>query len=291
MSCFHSSILSSYCSERRNEGTWGRPEEAGILPKTPSLADQVSYTRISLHLQLIYAFSICSSLLHFAIFLSRSKAIRVYLDCKSKSSPGRKIWSVIVFVLNQLKMEFPDLGRHCSEESCYQLDFLPFECDGCKKVFCLEHRTYKAHSCANENHKDVRVLICTVCKKSVRAVFGESSEVTMKKHSQSSSCDPSSVVRKPKCPVRGCKELLTFSNKYSCDSCRKVVCLRHRFPSEHACGIKTKEPARTAAASNFLTAFVARITGTDCGIESSRMGSLSISDKKIEKEKTPTIRP
>lgn len=120
-------------NEGRNEG-WGRAEEAGILPKTPSLADQASYTRISLHLQSIYPFSICSSLLQFAIFLNRSKAVRLYLDRKSESSPGRKVWSVIVSALNQLKMEFPDLGRHCSEESCYQLDFLPFKCDGCKKV-------------------------------------------------------------------------------------------------------------------------------------------------------------
>lgn len=194
-------------------------------------------------------------------------------------------------------MEFPDLGRHCSEETCHQLDFLPFKCDGCRKMFCLEHRTYKAHSCPNESHKDVSVLICPVCAKSVKKVFGESSEVTMKKHSQGSSCDPSNfakVMKKPKCPVRGCRELLTFSNKYSCNSCQKSVCLRHRFPADHACGIaavKTKEPARTTAASKFLMALAGRGSGTDCGTESSRMGSLSISDKKLEQEKTPTIRP
>lgn len=165
-----------------------------------------------------------------------------------------------------------------------------------QQVFCLEHRTYKAHSCPNENHKDVSVLICSVCAKSVKTVFGESNEVTMKKHSQSG-CDPSNyakVMKKPKCPVRGCRELLTFSNKYSCNSCRKTVCLRHRFPTDHACGVavaKSKEPARTAAASSFLASFAARVSGTDCGTESSRMASLSISDKKIEREKTPTVRP
>lgn len=30
--------------------------------------------------------------------------------------------------------EFPDLGKHCSLDNCSQLDFLPFTCDGCKKV-------------------------------------------------------------------------------------------------------------------------------------------------------------
>lgn len=29
---------------------------------------------------------------------------------------------------------FPELGQHCNEETCRQLDFLPFKCDGCKKV-------------------------------------------------------------------------------------------------------------------------------------------------------------
>lgn len=31
---------------------------------------------------------------------------------------------------------FPDLGDHCQHPDCHQLDFLPFHCDGCKKVFC-----------------------------------------------------------------------------------------------------------------------------------------------------------
>ncbi|EMS59687.1 Zinc finger AN1 domain-containing stress-associated protein 17 [Triticum urartu] len=38
---------------------------------------------------------------------------------------------------------FPDLGAHCDKEDCNQLDFLPFDCDGCGKVFCAEHRTIR----------------------------------------------------------------------------------------------------------------------------------------------------
>ncbi|PIK47571.1 putative AN1-type zinc finger protein 2B-like isoform X1 [Apostichopus japonicus] len=33
-------------------------------------------------------------------------------------------------------MEFPDLGQHCSNSSCKQLDFLPMKCDACSKIFC-----------------------------------------------------------------------------------------------------------------------------------------------------------
>ena len=29
---------------------------------------------------------------------------------------------------------FPDLGQHCQHSDCNQLDFLPFNCDGCQKV-------------------------------------------------------------------------------------------------------------------------------------------------------------
>ncbi|EDK37914.2 hypothetical protein PGUG_02012 [Meyerozyma guilliermondii ATCC 6260] len=38
-----------------------------------------------------------------------------------------------------------DIGEHCAY--CRQLDFLPFACDGCKKVFCASHRTQLQHHC------------------------------------------------------------------------------------------------------------------------------------------------
>nr|XP_023510860.1 AN1-type zinc finger protein 2A isoform X3 [Equus caballus] len=44
-------------------------------------------------------------------------------------------------------MEFPDLGKHCSEKTCNQLDFLPLKCDACKQDFCKDHFTYTAHKC------------------------------------------------------------------------------------------------------------------------------------------------
>lgn len=41
--------------------------------------------------------------------------------------------------------EFYNLGAHCYK--CKTKDFLPFKCDLCNHVFCLEHRTYEAHNC------------------------------------------------------------------------------------------------------------------------------------------------
>ncbi|XP_054429449.1 AN1-type zinc finger protein 2A isoform X2 [Pteronotus mesoamericanus] len=44
-------------------------------------------------------------------------------------------------------MEFPDLGKHCSEKACKQLDFLPLKCDMCEQDFCKDHFAYGAHKC------------------------------------------------------------------------------------------------------------------------------------------------
>ena len=35
------------------------------------------------------------------------------------------------------------------------VDFLPFKCDACAQVFCLDHRSHTAHSCTNAGFNDV----------------------------------------------------------------------------------------------------------------------------------------
>eukprot|EP01018_Ginkgo_biloba_P022681 Gb_30953 [translate_table: standard] len=128
---------------------------------------------------------------------------------------------------------FPDLGKHCMEESCRTLDFLPLKCNGCNKVFCAEHRSEKDHDCPNVDMND------------------------RQKHSQSGQCDPDNRLKKrPKCCVRRCKEILTFSNTNVCKSCVGKTCLKHRFPSDHACGGQTHavRETRNDAGLKFLRA-------------------------------------
>lgn len=140
--------------------------------------------------------------------------------------------------------EFPDLGKHCSVQDCNQLDFLPFTCDVCRQVFCLEHRSYSKHHCPNATEKDVTVLVCPLCAKAVRLVPNEDPNLTWDQHVRTS-CDPSNyakVQKKPRCPVRGCRENLTFSNKMVCKDCKQEVCLKHRFGPDHNC----KGPAKTS---------------------------------------------
>eukprot|EP00897_Mesotaenium_endlicherianum_P001190 jgi/Mesen1/11071/ME000099S10519 len=161
-------------------------------------------------------------------------------------------------------LEFPDLGRHCSQESCQLIDFLPFKCDKCSKVFCLDHRSYAGHSCPHASSGDATVIICPLCAKSVRLVPNEDPNVTWNRHG-TTSCDPSNYARatqKRKCPVAGCREVLTFSNVVRCKGCGKDTCLKHRFGPDHACPASVrKAPAgASATASSFLQSFRDRAT-------------------------------
>lgn len=133
--------------------------------------------------------------------------------------------------------EFPDLGKHCSVDDCKLIDFLPFTCDRCKKVFCLQHRSYTTHQCPNANQQDVTVLICPLCAKGVRLVPNQDPNITWDVH-VNTDCDPSNyqkVTKKKRCPVLGCKELLTFSNTIRCRDCTQEHCLKHRFGPDHKC--------------------------------------------------------
>ncbi|XP_057551289.1 AN1-type zinc finger protein 2A isoform X2 [Hippopotamus amphibius kiboko] len=65
---------------------------------------------------------------------------------------GRSTWAGDVSLCHLcfghfLTMEFPDLGKHCSEKTCKQLDFLPLKCDACDEDFCSGHFAYAAHKC------------------------------------------------------------------------------------------------------------------------------------------------
>nr|AXC59788.1 A20/AN1-type zinc-finger protein [Fraxinus velutina] len=141
---------------------------------------------------------------------------------------------------------FPNLGKHCSVEVCRQIDFLPFTCDCCHQVFCLEHRSYGSHQCPKADKHDVTVVICPLCAKGVRLIPDEDPNITWESH-VNIECDPSNyekATKKRKCPVPRCRELLTFSNTVKCRDCNVDHCLKHRFGPEHNCpGPKKPEAA------------------------------------------------
>lgn len=133
--------------------------------------------------------------------------------------------------------QFPDLGKHCSLSDCKQLDFLPFTCDRCNQVYCLEHRGYIKHHCTKSDKKDVTVVICPLCAKGVRLIPDQDPNITWENH-VNVECDPSNyekVTKKKKCPAPGCREVLVFSNTIKCRDCLKDHCLKHRFGPDHKC--------------------------------------------------------
>ncbi|XP_047317765.1 zinc finger AN1 domain-containing stress-associated protein 12 [Impatiens glandulifera] len=129
---------------------------------------------------------------------------------------------------------FPDLGKHC--QFCKQLDFLPFHCDSCQKVYCLEHIPHKAHECQKSGINSRKVIVCQICSKSIETTGhdGEYEKAELHKHERSGDCDPKKK-KKPTCPVKRCREALTFSNSSVCKNCGVKVCLNHRFPADHNC--------------------------------------------------------
>ncbi|XAR51815.1 hypothetical protein NMG60_11006553 [Bertholletia excelsa] len=140
----------------------------------------------------------------------------------------------------------PDLGKHCQHPECNQLDFLPFKCDSCQKVFCLDHRSYKSHDCPKSDHNSRKVVVCDICSTAIETTGhdGDDEKAILKWHEKSGECDPKKK-KKPTCPVRRCREVLTFSNTSTCKTCHIKVCLKHRFPADHAC---RKIPAAGAPA-------------------------------------------
>lgn len=139
------------------------------------------------------------------------------------------------------------------------------------QVFCLEHRSCKSHECPKSDHTSRKVVVCEICSMSIETTGcqGEDDKAILRKHEKSADCDPRKK-KKPTCPVKRCKEILTFSNTSTCKTCRIQVCLKHRFPADHACkrNSSSSQPLvkdlREANNNKFLTALVAR-SGNDCG--------------------------
>ncbi|XP_072124516.1 AN1-type zinc finger protein 2A isoform X1 [Mobula birostris] len=134
-------------------------------------------------------------------------------------------------------MEFPDLGKHCSENSCKRLDFLPLKCDACAQIFCKDHITYAQHKCTSSYKKDMQVPVCPLCNTPVPIRRGEMPDIRVGEHiDRECRSDPAQKKRKiftNKCSKSGCKQKEMI--KVTCDQCHLNFCLKHRHPLDHAC--------------------------------------------------------
>ncbi|OQR90874.1 hypothetical protein THRCLA_09176 [Thraustotheca clavata] len=131
-----------------------------------------------------------------------------------------------------------DIGKHCSKPGCNQQDFLPFECDCCHGVFCLEHRTYEDHECVHAGAKDSRAITCPLCRGTIPLTGNMDVNIVWENHARND-CKPEKYQEnkkaKVRCAAETCREILTASNSVVCSTCHKKVCLRHRFETDHQC--------------------------------------------------------
>ncbi|XP_027733009.1 AN1-type zinc finger protein 1-like [Vombatus ursinus] len=121
-----------------------------------------------------------------------------------------------------------DIGKHCQVEHCRQKDFLPFVCDGCSGIFCLEHRSRESHGCSEVNIKSERLK----------------------------TDDHSSYP----CSYKDCsgRELVPVL----CPFCEKNFCLRHRHQSDHECEKLEVPQARMAATQQLVKEIIDSKKGT-----------------------------
>ncbi|XP_010872904.2 AN1-type zinc finger protein 2A isoform X1 [Esox lucius] len=146
-------------------------------------------------------------------------------------------------------MEFPDLGDHCSENSCKRLDFLPMRCDACQDIFCKDHITYANHKCMSSYKKDIQVPVCPLCNTPIPIKRGEMPDIKVGEHiDRDCQSDPAQKKRKiftNKCSKGGCKQKEMI--RVTCDQCHMNYCLKHRHPLDHDC----KPEAKTVSKSGF----------------------------------------
>lgn len=135
-------------------------------------------------------------------------------------------------------MELPNLGENCQEQSCKTLDFLPFKCDCCGKVFCKDHYGYSKHNCTKSQEKNFQIPICPLCNNPVPFKRGELPDILMSAHiDRDCKSDPAEERRrkifKNKCSLKGCKQKEII--QFECSSCKQNFCVRHRLEIDHEC--------------------------------------------------------
>lgn len=155
-----------------------------------------------------------------------------------------------------------EIGKHCSFAGCRQLDFLPFTCDACKRVYCLEHRSFGAHQCSLDLAQKGVMPQCPICSKYVRVNAEQTPDAVMDIHIRSgcksnllekSAEEKKNFSSAKHCNKKGCKNSENFDT-VKCIKCGKQHCLTHRHAEDHDCEVALpkgrKQP--NSAASRLL---------------------------------------
>ncbi|XP_069587633.1 AN1-type zinc finger protein 1 isoform X1 [Ranitomeya imitator] len=183
-----------------------------------------------------------------------------------------------------------EIGQHCDVENCGQLDFLPFVCDGCSRVFCLTHRSRDSHGCPEIGHQyeisggptsgiptdhwktgpaaagnelaNTRISSAHIPGRTIMqySIGKGRIQITTKFLPDDSQTTGSSGGGQPEgstqhpCTYTGCggKELV----EVLCPFCKKHFCLRHRHQPDHKCDQLEAPKPRMAATQQLVKEIV-----------------------------------
>jgi predicted nucleic acid binding AN1-type Zn finger protein len=152
-----------------------------------------------------------------------------------------------------------EVGKHCAHPDCHQLDFLPFTCDFCHKVFCAEHRLREEHTCVSTTSLPANVAVnCPICN-AIVYVHNEPIDDAISRHidagcapSKDASGSASSTKTLFRCHFAKCIE--RELTRITCNECGLQTCLRHRAPTAHQCVARAERAhdasVRAAAAAS-----------------------------------------
>jgi len=124
-------------------------------------------------------------------------------------------------------------AKHCSLPECNDLDFLPFTCDKCQKIFCKLHRQYANHKCFYREEAVNVLPTCPLCLQKISVGAKENPDEVMDIHIRSG-CKTSVLSDKkkdPRCGYPKCKK----PQFIQCKKCHFKFCPGHRFPDQHNC--------------------------------------------------------
>uniref|UniRef100_A0A0G4GC68 AN1-type domain-containing protein n=1 Tax=Chromera velia CCMP2878 TaxID=1169474 RepID=A0A0G4GC68_9ALVE len=170
-----------------------------------------------------------------------------------------------------------EVGSHCQVETCNALDFLPFVCNGCDRVFCENHRRRETHGCQGIQSSE-SVVVCKRCRSAVTVPADSDPQTTLTQHQQTT-CLP---VERSTCSTEGCTTSGGLVVLSPCPFCKKSFCLACRHPSDHKCPVESAARAEESKAREGKKAQVENLkekTATGAAGASASASAKPLSDK------------
>ncbi len=148
-----------------------------------------------------------------------------------------------------------EVGRHCSEPSCHQLDFLPHLCHKCGQYYCLDHFQLTRHKCVEPLESVNTMPTCPLCNKDIKVPRNASKDEYVDRHIASGCTEHLLALTAQEkearrqawhCDAGFCSNTKDKLSTLTCPQCHGTFCLKHRFPSDHRCEDQQRERAEKA---------------------------------------------